>query len=85
MLRELSLNEVNAVAGGAINDIIEVIPASIPGYALVGWTEQVVGFDTVEWTEYVGFWGTPVLHKETSPIYDIQPLYAPVVTTTYMY
>ncbi len=86
MLRELNLNEVSAVSGGAYNDIYEVIPASVPGYALVGWTEQIVGFDTVEWTEYVGFFGTPVLHKDTSPIYDIQPLYVPVsTTTTYIY
>lgn len=79
MLRELNQNELAIVAGGAYNDIIEVYPPALPGYALVGWTEQIVGFDTIEWTEYVGIWGTPVKHVDTSPIYDIQPLYAPVV------
>ncbi len=82
MLRELSLSEVANVSGG---DIYEVYPPAIPGYALVGWTEEVVGFDTIEWTEYVGFFATPVHHVDTTPIFDIQPLYAPIVTTTTTY
>ncbi len=88
MLRELSNQELAIVSGGAPNDITQVIPDPVPGWVLVGWTQQMVGMNKVEWTEYVGFWGRPVYHVDQSPIYEIKPVWAPAIvetTTTVVY
>ncbi|MBS0290654.1 MAG: hypothetical protein JSS07_11550 [Proteobacteria bacterium] len=74
MLKVLTDNEIASVSGAAK----EVIPPTIPGYALIGWSEEIIGYDNYEWTEFIGVF-TKVIHKETFPIIDIQPLYTPVV------
>ncbi len=76
MLRELNKNELATVSGGMSTDLTEVYPVNIPGYALVGWTEQIVGWDIYTWTEGYFY---PIVHEEKNPIIEIQPLYAPVV------
>lgn len=85
MLRELNQKELAKISGGVSADLTEVYPAVVPGYTLVGWTEQIVGWDTYSWVEYVGLF-TTVEHVQQLPIVDIQPLYVPTpVTTTVVY
>jgi bacteriocin-like protein len=81
MFRELTQNELATVSGGLSTDLTEVYPASIPGYTLVGWTEQIVGWDTYSWREDIGLF-TTIEHVQSLPIVDILPLYMPTMTTT---
>ncbi len=77
MLRELNKNELAMVSGGGLStDITDVYPAVIPGYVLVGWSEQIVGWDIYTWTEGYFY---PIVHEEKNPIIEILPLYSPVV------
>ncbi len=77
MIRELALNEVQAVSGGAsyiqYTDIVNVYPPEYFGEKLVGWSEAVT-YETTTWTEYKGMF-TSVEHVVTTPILNIQPLY----------
>lgn len=73
MLRELTNQELNNVSGGGnITDVYPVVPS---GYEIIGWSEQIIGWDTISWTENRGLF-TIVEHVDSMPIYDIQPIYA---------
>lgn len=79
MLRNLSQNELNQVSGGA-----DYYPPALYGYELVGWEQELLGYDVVTWTEHVSFFHV-IEHETVTPIYQINPIYAPVVTTVYYY
>lgn len=84
MIRELNQAELSVIAGGA--DVTEVHFTLLQGYEVVGFTQTLIGYDTVSWAE-PGYFSTTVREVMT-PIYDIQPIYAPlmpVATTTYTY
>lgn len=74
-MRELALTESKSIAGG-YSDYVEVYPPYLPGKELIGWTEEIVGYDTYSWTEYKGLF-TEIVHVETYPIYQINPIYGP--------
>lgn len=84
MLRELTQNELATVSGAG--DIVTVYPEIPYGYEIVGWTQEIVGWDSFSWIENVGLF-TTIEHIQQLPILDIQPIYAPIVvtTTTYYY
>lgn len=79
-MRQLASNELNSVSGG----LVEVYPTALYGYEIIGWTEDVIGYDTTSWSERKDFF-TTIEHIQVTPIYDIQPIYAPVMTTVYYY
>jgi len=81
MIRELKNNEIKNVAGGLVYD--EVYPYIPAGYEIVGFSQEVVGYDVVSWTEYQGLF-TKVEYVNTTPIYNINPIFAPI-STTYIY
>lgn len=85
MLRELTVNEIANVAGaGFSTDIVDYYPPAVAGYSLVGWSQQIVGWDTYSWDEKSFFGYTTTFIKEI-PIYDIQPIYAPATTYVVTY
>lgn len=86
MIRELNQNELSAIAGGA--DVTEFHFTLLQGYEVIGFTQTLVGYDTVSWLEQGPGYFTNTVHEVMTPIYDIQPIYAPlmpVATTTYTY
>lgn len=82
MLRELLTNEIYSVSGGAAFE--EIYPPAIPGYQIVGWTQQIVGYDTYSWKEKKDFFNE-IVHEYTTPIYQILPIYAPSPPATIIY
>ncbi|MGE4348316.1 MAG: hypothetical protein AB7D28_00980 [Candidatus Berkiella sp.] len=71
-MRNLSINEVANVSGGAVGDVDEYTFALFPNEQMVGVQLTVVGYDKVTWVE-TGFW-TNTIHEEFYPIYDVQPI-----------
>jgi hypothetical protein len=85
MLRDLNKNELALVSGGDLStDLVDVYPPVIPGFALVGWSQQIVGWDYYTWVEQVGVF-TTVEHTKQVPIVDIQPIYMPLMSTVVYY
>lgn len=64
MLRQLSTKEVSLISGGK-----DVYPGSISGYELIGWSQNIIGYDS--YITYGLFTDTITEYA----IYDIQPIY----------
>ncbi|MCS5711324.1 hypothetical protein [Candidatus Berkiella aquae] len=79
MIRELNQNELSTVAGGA--DYTEGYFTLLQGYEVVGYSQTLIGYDTVSWSEPVGLFSTN-FREVMVPLYDIQPIYAPLVPVT---
>jgi hypothetical protein len=77
MIRELTQNELSDISGGVV--VSEGYFTLLQGYEVVGYSQDLIGWDTVSWTE-PGLFGRTFVTD--TPIYDIQPIYAPIMTTT---
>lgn len=71
-MRQLVINEMNHVAGGAVGDIDTYTFALFPDEKMIGVQMTVTGYDKVTWVE-PGFF-TNTVHVEYFPIYDVQPI-----------
>lgn len=80
-MRDLIQIELNEIAGG-IGEIKQVYPTPVPGYEIIGWEQEVIGWDTYKTVDYDFL--TRIERIENIPIYDIRPIYAPI-TTVYTY
>lgn len=73
-MRNLQLNEVANISGGAIGDVDDYIFPLFPGEKMVGVELTVIGYDKISWVEYGLFSNT--VHVEYTPIYDVQPIFS---------
>ena len=48
MLKELSQHEISQVCGAGM--VEEYYPPALPGYEIVGWSKELIGYDS--WIEY---------------------------------
>lgn len=71
-MRNLAVNEIANVAGGAIGDVDYFEFALFPGEKMVGVQLTVIGYDKDVWFEHGLFWDTK--HEVLTPIYDVQPI-----------
>lgn len=69
-MRQLASHELKAISAA---NYIEVIPPPLPGYRLIGWSEEIVRWETNRWYEYVGL--LTIEHEIIMPIYRVQPIY----------
>jgi|GEM_PF-6428037 len=76
MMRQLTQNELVIIAGGDA-----VYPPMVPGYEIVGWTQTFLGWDTESWAKPLNMFDTLYVEQRTA-VFDIQPIYAPIMTTT---
>lgn len=70
-LNPLALNQIH---GGAIGDIEEFIPDSLPGYELIGWQQKVVDYDITLTVSKGWFWNS--YSEVKTPIFEFTPIYA---------
>lgn len=76
MLKELSQHEISQVCGAGM--VEEYYPPALPGYEIVGWSKELIGYDS--WIEYPSIF---TQREVIVPIYEILPIYAPIVTVIY--
>lgn len=82
-MRDLIQNEVNVISGGISSDIVSVYPPIPAGYEIIGWTQEVIGWDTYKSVDYDFM--TRIERIENIPIYNIQPIFAPLLATVVYY
>jgi hypothetical protein len=75
-MRQLTNSEVvsNAVAGAGV----VTYPPAIPGYEIVGWEQTLLYYREESRVIEYGFFKDTVYIVDV-PVYDIQPIYAPIV------
>ena len=80
-MREITSKEVNSVAGAGtlpIGNVQEFYPELLPGYEIVGWSMEIVDYDTVTTYEKGGFWTPTTITHIYCPVFDFHPIYAPL-------
>jgi hypothetical protein len=81
-MRNLALNEVNQIAGGAIGDSTVYSFDLKAGVEVIGMEAVVVDYITSSYTEK-GFWGDKTTYVVDTPVYAYYPVYAETVTYVY--
>lgn len=71
-MRNLNVNEISNIAGGAIGDVDQFTFALFPDEQMYGVQLTVIGYDEV--TTVVPGLFTNTVYKEFYPIYDVKPI-----------
>ena len=72
-MRQLSLVELSQLSGAGT----VYYPPFEPGFELIGWEEEIVAWDITSTYNYY----TGIEYVTKIPVYNITPIYAPVMTT----